>query len=369
MWLSAGLALAIAWGVDDAELIVASLLGMGVGARGAGLRAERSGRRSAVFSAAFAIAGAAFVAAAVGTGRTAPGRELALAAHALLGATAGGALAAGALLVAELAPRRSRGAFVAALGWGWSTGALVGIELAAFAGAAAWGRIVLVFGAVPLLAWPLLRALPESPRWLASHGRATEADAVVRRAERASGGALITVTRVAPVQAPAARRAPLRTQRLAALAIVWLGVGVAIARVPEILIGSPIHTAIDELAAVLIAVFLVDRIGRRPTLALALLLAAIPAAGLVRLSGFAIASLVLALGYTIELVPGSRRALLTGALAGGGFVAAAVATVIGPATALAAFPLAAAAATLVAGPEPRGRSLESPGGSPEEASA
>jgi MFS transporter, putative metabolite:H+ symporter len=44
-------------------------------------------------------------------------------------------------------------------------------------------RWVFVFGAVGLLALPLIGRLPESPRWLAGHGRDAQADAVVSRIE------------------------------------------------------------------------------------------------------------------------------------------------------------------------------------------
>src|SRR5438552_4848419 len=54
-----------------------------------------------------------------------------------------------------------------------------------------WGFAV---GALPALYVAYLRrALPESPRFLAGKGSAPEADAVVRRVERAGGGARRTL--------------------------------------------------------------------------------------------------------------------------------------------------------------------------------
>src|SRR5437867_10670779 len=60
-----------------------------------------------------------------------------------------------------------------------------------------WGFAV---GALPALYVAYLRrALPESPRFLAEKGRAPEADAVVRRVERAGGGALLTLAPAVPL--------------------------------------------------------------------------------------------------------------------------------------------------------------------------
>src|SRR5207245_415938 len=55
-------------------------------------------------------------------------------------------------------------------------------------------RWAFAIGALPALYVAYLRrALPESPRYLAEKGRAPEADAIVRRVERAGGGALLTL--------------------------------------------------------------------------------------------------------------------------------------------------------------------------------
>lgn len=87
--------------------------------------------------------------------------------------------------IAELSPPKMRGrAFaysniiqfaalpvVAFLGWLLVPHSLFGID--------GW-RFVVVAGSVgAVLAWFVRRHLPESPRWLASHGRAQEADAIV----------------------------------------------------------------------------------------------------------------------------------------------------------------------------------------------
>ena len=75
----------------------------------------------------------------------------------------------------------------------------------------------------------LRRALPESPRFLAERGRAPEADAVVRRVERAGGGALLTLApAVPPTRAGRTRVSELFSGRYARrtvmLWILWFGV-------------------------------------------------------------------------------------------------------------------------------------------------
>lgn len=70
----------------------------------------------------------------------------------------------------------------------------------------AWGwRIFLVAAGLPLVYAVLVRRLmPESPRWLAQHGRTAEAEAAIARAEKASGP--LPVPAVVKADAPSARR-------------------------------------------------------------------------------------------------------------------------------------------------------------------
>ncbi|HYK58367.1 MAG TPA: MFS transporter [Bryobacteraceae bacterium] len=103
--------------------------------------------------------------------------------------------------LAEIVPVRARGkafAFcqfvqfsavpvVALLGW-----LMVPRQPLGFAG---WRWVTLIGSAGALLAWQFRRGLPESPRWLALHGREAEAERVMKelegRVERDVGSLLI----------------------------------------------------------------------------------------------------------------------------------------------------------------------------------
>ncbi len=154
-----------------------ALLGATLGASVAGVLSDRFGRRSVIFvTALIFIAGSLVSAAADGVG-------LLLAGRMLVGLAIGVASMLTPLYLAELAPAESRGAMVSLnqflVTFGILVSYLVGYLFAKQAGGWRW---MLGLGAVPglILAvgmWPL----PESPRWLAGHGRPRDAEIVLRR--------------------------------------------------------------------------------------------------------------------------------------------------------------------------------------------
>jgi putative MFS transporter len=102
--------------------------------------------------------------------------------------------------IAELVPKRLRGRafavnqavqFLAVPTVGAVCTALVPLAPLGIAG---WRWVVVIGAAGAIVVWWLRRQLPESPRWLAQHGRVAEADAIVTaleaRAAAASGRAL-----------------------------------------------------------------------------------------------------------------------------------------------------------------------------------
>lgn len=110
-----------------------------------------------------------------------------LIARVVAGVGLGGELPAATVLVYELAPHGRRARAVALLQAFAGVGGVVGVLLAFFAAPAlGWRGLYLALGALVLLVAVVRVAVPESPLWLASVGRADEALAAVTKLERAS---------------------------------------------------------------------------------------------------------------------------------------------------------------------------------------
>ncbi|GAB2672426.1 MFS transporter [Thalassiella azotivora] len=293
-------ALATQWSLTDTELsVVASVgfLGMAVGASIGGLLADRIGRRQ-VFALTLLVYGLA-------TGASALVWSLGalIALRFVVGLGLGAELPVASTLVSELAPARIRGRVVVVLEafWavGWLLAALIGY-LVVPAGDDGW-RWAFAIGVVPALYAVVVRAgLPESVRFLERRGRTDEAEEVVRRFERSAGLPGPTAGGARPAagapphpiepdpqaQAQAAPRprdlwSPSLRRRTGALWVVWFGVNFsyygAFIWLPTLLVASGfslvrsfgytllITTA--QLPGYAVAALLVERWGRRPTLA------------------------------------------------------------------------------------------------------
>eukprot|EP00937_MAST-01D_sp_MAST-1D-sp2_P000254 g254.t1 len=190
-----------AWGasLSDAALATAVFCGMLLGALGAGVLADRRGRRAAFIATTALAAGGGLLAAAA----TASWQIVAL--RFVAGMGVGGSPAALALY-AEWLPKARRGAALIAFLLLFSIGAIVEAALAWAVLPTAWGwRGLLVLSALPsvLLLGCALRGptkwLPESPRYMLLSGQEDEARAMLVRAYRAnrrrheSGGACAEV--------------------------------------------------------------------------------------------------------------------------------------------------------------------------------
>ena len=168
------------WGLGRGVLgpvFSAGLFGLMLGALGFSPLADQVGRRRVIVAStvAFGVLTLATV--------FAEGVWSLAALRFLTGLGLGGAMPNAVALTAEVSPHRRRATMVMAMFCGFSVGAALGGLLAA-AVIPVWGwRGVFVIGGVaPLvLATVLLRALPESPRFLASRGRAGEAADVMAR--------------------------------------------------------------------------------------------------------------------------------------------------------------------------------------------
>ncbi|GAB3034254.1 MFS transporter [Parafrigoribacterium mesophilum] len=289
--------LAVQWHATSLELsLIASsgFVGMAVGAALGGLLADKFGRRH-VFAITLLIYGLA-------TGASALSLSVAvlIALRFVVGLGLGAELPVASTLVSEFAPPRIRGRIIVILEsfWavGWTVAAVIGYVVVP-ASADGW-RWALLIGAAPALYAVFVRLrLPESVRFLESHGRHGEAEATVRRFEAAAGlpassDAITTGmtagvrTRVAELWAPKLRR------RTAALWLVWFCVNFsyygAFIWLPTILVASgfslvrsfgfTLIITLAQLPGYAASAYLIEKWGRRQTLAVFLIGAAVSAA-------------------------------------------------------------------------------------------
>ncbi|WP_345384922.1 MFS transporter, partial [Pseudonocardia yuanmonensis] len=272
---------------DIAFVTSAAFLGMFLGAVGGGRFADAVGRRRALLLSVAFFSVSSLLNALVSTVPTLAVARL------LTGIGLSAMTIAATAYLCEVMPARLRGRMQSAV---MAIG-LVGIPVMSFAaraivplGAQTW-RWVFVFGALGLLALPLIARLPESPRWLHRHGRDERAAAAVERIEKATGVDPGSPPLLAPLPdvAPSASRAGYRAlfrgplgRRTLLLAVVWifqtLGFYGFVAWVPTLLaahgfdlVHSLTFSALTTLGAVpgaLLAWPLSDRFGRRTPIAL-----------------------------------------------------------------------------------------------------
>ena len=275
------------WGITTGELSwlgSIGFVGMALGATLGGLLADRYGRRQ-VFAATLLLFGLATGAAALAWSVGAL-----LVFRFLIGLGLGAELPVASTLVSEYAPAHVRGRVVVLLEafWavGWTFAALIGY-LVVPSSDDGW-RWALAIGAVPALYAVVVRwGLPESVRFLELRGRVDEAEAAVRRFESAAG--------VAPVESPAPRAtksppwsaiwAAGQRTRTAALWVVWFCINFsyygAFIWLPSLLFASgftlvksfgfTLLITLAQLPGYAVSAFLIEKWGRRPTLAVFLI--------------------------------------------------------------------------------------------------
>ena len=258
----------------------AGFVGMFLGAAISGRLADRYGRRL-IFQVTLVVFSIGAVLAAL-----APTFETLLAARVVAGLGLGGELPVVATLVSEFSPRAQRGRMIVLLESFWVYGTLAAGLVALFVLPQFGWRGAFVVAALPALYVAYLRsALPESPRYLAERGRTAEADAVVRRVERAGGGALLTLgAAVAPARSGRTSVTelwkPAYARRTAMLWILWFGItftyyGIFL-YVPSLLAARELSevrsneffflSTIAQIPGYFSAAWLVERWGRKPTL-------------------------------------------------------------------------------------------------------
>jgi len=273
----------------------AGLAGMAVGSWVWGWIADRWGRRL-VFAATvltFSLfTGVAALTYSVG---------FLIGARFLTGLGLGGTIPVDSALVAEYAPARLRGRLGGLLPLAWPIGIFVAAGVGLAVGPTIGWRWLFVVGALPaLLAYAIRRGIPESPRWLAGQGRNEEArqslryvgidDEMLGRAkvelEAMPAPPIVKEARISDLFSRAYARRVVHTwsmwffSSLGSWAfVVWLPTVYATVYHIE-LTRTLVYTFIVAGASVagrFVALWLVDRIGRKPVIVGGFLLAGIDA--------------------------------------------------------------------------------------------
>jgi len=286
-------------------------LGALVAASVAGPITDRFGRRSVLMAAASLFAVGALMAAVIDT------VMLLIVARFLLGIAIGMAAVAAPLYIAECAPLKSRGAMVSTYQLAITVGILVsyltGVVIDDETAKGMW-RIMFGLGIVPgLLFLAGLALLPESPRWLVRQQRTQEARASLARLRSPAAdvdGEVAEMVRsvTAELNKPAGYRTLLepavRPALIVGVGLFFLqqlsGINAVIYYAPDIFshagfdssrtqLLATIGVGVVNVATTVLAMFLIDRLGRRPLLIVGFL-------------GAAVTMLVIALGVVFPKV-------------------------------------------------------------------
>lgn len=289
----------------QSAVVSAILVGTIVGAGGTGPLADRYGRRTMTL-----VAAAVFIIGAISSG-LAPNVWFLIGSRVVLGVAVGSSTVLVPSYIAEIAPPDIRGTLSALFQLAITIGIVVAYLVNyALAEAEAW-RWMLGLGAVPAL---ILGAgmffLPDSPRWLVSKDRRDEARAVLQRARNSEQEVNDEMDDIEEAESqeeagPGELLKPwVRPMLVVGIGIAMLqqlvGINTIIYYAPTIMEATGLDASVSILATLgvgivnvvftLIALLLIDRVGRKPLL-------------LVGLTGIALALAILGFGY---LLPGLK---------------------------------------------------------------
>ncbi|MDQ3431948.1 MAG: MFS transporter [Actinomycetota bacterium] len=374
-------------------LVTATFLGMLVGAWFWGVTSDRVGRRAGfqLTVLIFAVFGA--------LSALAPNLATLAVLRALTGFGLGGALPLDFSLYAEYLPRHNRGRNLVLLESFWALGTIAAAGLAVLLIPTVGWRPLLASSAfaAALVLW-IRRRVPESPRYLVTSGRTEDASAVLAQIAQANGRRLPPGELVAPARGRRAGLATLWGPRLrtttATLWAAWFAISFGYYGVftwlPSVFVNrgftflttyqNTLILALAQVPGYLSAAWLVERWGRRPTLAAYLaasgvftyLFAIAAGTGTLVVAGalmsfFSLGAWGALYAYTPEVYPTEIRATGMGAASSLTRIAGALAPLIGglllPVSLPAALTVYAAAfllgglAVLTAGPETRDQAL------------
>jgi sugar porter (SP) family MFS transporter len=290
------------------EIVVSSvLLGSLAGAAAGGILADRLGRRKLLIATAI-VFGLAAIAAAL-----APGTAWLILARVVAGVAIGVASFVAPLYISEIAPVDIRGKLVSINQVALTSGIVISYLIDyTFAGSQAW-RWMFALAAIPAAAFGIgLLFIPDSPRWLAAQGHVDKARVALKRIRDPEQ----VESELAQIQKSAAQQKASWSELLSPLLrpAMIVGVGLAVAQqitgintviyyAPTILkfaglssapaaILASVGVGVVNLLLTLVAMQLIDRVGRRPLLSISL-------------AGMAVSVSVLGLAFSLKQFSGS----------------------------------------------------------------
>ncbi len=299
------------------EVVVSSvLLGSLLGAMAGGVLADRLGRRKLLIITAIVFGFGAIGAA------MAPGTAWLIAARLVAGAAIGIASFVSPLYISEIAPVAIRGRLVSINQVALTAGIVLSYCIDyAFAPSEAW-RWMFALAAIPAAAFAIgLFFIPNSPRWLASRGNVDQARAVLKRI-RAPGQ---VEGELADIQKSVSQRtgnwSDLLSKPLRMAMVVGIGLAIAqqITGINTVIYYAPtifkfaglssasvailasVGVGIANVVLTLVAMQLIDRVGRRPLL-------------LASLAGMGLSLFVLGLAFALPRFSGSLGWIAVGSL-------------------------------------------------------
>ncbi len=299
------------------EIVVSAvLLGSLVGAAAGGSLADRLGRRPLLL-----ITAGVFAVAAIGAA-LAPGTAWLIAARIMAGAAIGIASFVSPLYISEIAPVAIRGKLVSINQVALTSGIVIAYLVDyALAGSEAW-RWMFALAVIPAAIFGIgLMLIPLSPRWLVDQGRTDQARAVLKRIR----GPAEVEAELSDIRHSVAQQKGRWSELLSPLLrmAMIVGVGLAIAQqitgintviyyAPTIFkfaglssasaaILASVGVGVVNVALTVVAMQLIDRIGRRPLL-------------LVSLGGMTLSLFVLGLAFALPQLSGSLRWLAVASL-------------------------------------------------------
>lgn len=346
------------WGLSPAEaglIVTATFLGMLAGAWFWGTISDYIGRRTGFILTIliFAVFGtlAAF----------APSPQALAVLRALTGFGLGGALPLDFSLFAEFLPRQNRGRYLVILESFWALGTIIAAGLAwVLVPAYGWRPLLATSAVAALLVFWVRLGVPESPRFLATRGRLDEAWAILGQVARANGRTLppgrLRPLPHRPKVTVAALWRPEFWRLTLMLWVAWFCISLAYYGVftwlPQLFVQRGFAflqtyqyvfiLALAQLPGYFSAAYLVERWGRRPTLAAYLVASGIFAylfavvvgdvwivAAAVLMSFFSLGAWGALYAYTPELYPTEIRTTGMGWASGMTRIAGSIAPTLG----------------------------------------